>query len=312
MKLHMVASASIRAAIEPTIIRERKRPDQRPPWRHYATNIDVAAQYLAFDAINRGISEGKGKVSILRPDGGLTGLSSMMLEPPYDVGMRDGDFLALRKSARVAGAIPNREVTFGLASLKLDFWHLPFLYEEVFSPPHLTLETVHKRFFSTISIVDWSVGNIDLNVAKTVLLGIEKMRDAYLTLKPTGFSFPKTYAYEFEDWSPDLRNVAKLLAPYEGCTVVVPTVWLSYFDEYISHPNQRSVDTIATASLPPKEAILNLLEQEPHLKKADVHKELFPGISSRKFEGYWVKAVEERADISKPGRKPKGIRGSKA
>lgn len=306
-KVWLLASGAIRGRMASTIDALRGNPDQRLSWGTYRSNVDIAARYLAYDVIFTAVTEGRGSVSIMRPDGGLIGLSGLLLAPP-DMVSRGESYYNARQEARKLGLIPRREKAFGLETLRQDFWQLPFLEGEVFKERKLSRRSYAAGIYDEVSLIDWNVGAIDLSRVRAFVEGFKQLREAYFTLKPLGYQFPHHYAdmFESEHEGEDEAGpcgILKMLSPFEGCAIVVPKEFLTSFDEFLSGEQQKGIDLIQHVSVPPKDAILRLLDENPQFSKADVRRELFSNVSHRKFESFWARAAEERSDLSKPGRK---------
>ncbi len=306
-KVWLFAAAAINERMDQTIKAQRARTDQRPAWTSHRSNVDIAARFLAYDVIVSAVSEGRGSISIMRPDGGLISISPLLLEPA-DTMNRSSDYYKGWAAARKSGLIPRGERVFSTKALRQDFWQLPFLEQEVFEQRKLSRQSYRVDIYDEISVIDWHLGTIDLTLMRTFLKGFAQLREAYFTLRPLGYEFPHHYALMFEDENDGVMQAhpsktLNMLSPYDGCTIVVPKEFMVAFDEFPSGEQQKDINLPPQISAPPKDAILRLLDEQPQFSKAEVRKELFPNISHRKFESYWARAAEERSDLSKPGRK---------
>jgi hypothetical protein len=267
----------------------------------YYSNIEAAAQFLIYDLVRVQSKKASKSLQILRSDGNLIGLPVGQLIPQFRLKYPEEEYSQLRRwEAQEPGVkIGAGEHIFGLDTYRRDFWVDPFLFSQVFDEPSRRYSVSNGRL--PFPAVDWNSGCVDLRRLRAYFAATEHFMQAITTFRSLGVTVPLS----LERYSPGPVEFPRVLEPFDGCSVLVPTEWRDHL---------QKIDITAAAStrehteLKPKEAILAFIDAGSGATKKEIKirtQELFPEMSHRKFDQIWTSISDERPELSRPGPRSK-------
>jgi hypothetical protein len=268
------------------------------PWANY--NSELAAEYIVFDLFSKMTAEGKQKPKILRPEGGMIDVPVSILRPTFYPPQRDSSFWDAREKAfedKKIDRSDDDEKVFGIRSLSMRYWVVPFLTEErVFYQPELKVTMDPTRMEKYIPIINWHTGLIDLTQLKAYLEILELSRQYIVVAKRGAFTLPASM--EKSSLYPPYYTPHKSLMPFDGCSIVAPAEWL---DQLNIDKGKNLGGESFMEDCTPTEKILKLWDEG--MKRDDIYPIIAEtyGVSPTKAKTLWKYAAVEYPQISRSG-----------
>lgn len=276
-------------------------------------NIEAAAQFLIFDLFTRyGPSEGEQRFYLLTRDLQKITVPFSILRPKYSAVFAAREVYEARKKEVKSGKIGKRELLFGVQSLALNYWRRAICKETLFkNRPISGIRKIQYSPMYYVPMLDWATGTLNLDVLSAVAKATDHIRSALTCLEDHQIETSRTLRHlsaerrgsiEHEDVS----QLLKIFSPFDGCSIVAPAEWAQFITSaVVSDAATPDFPTQSASDLPPKQAILELIDAHPEMTKSEIRQELFPNLSVRQFERHWANAASVKPELSAPGRKKK-------
>jgi len=281
-----------------------EKGEERQRYPFVVANAQVAAEFVVYDLISRLEQSSRKKIQILREDGSRLTIPSSLLVPVWYEPYGETKYAEARKlEAKRRGT--DFPVRFGMASLDVDYWVSPFLEEQCFTERPLRMLDLTKNIEKSLPIVNWGIGCINLKQHHHFLEGITALKTAVEALSRIPCE-PPASMLRFAEFNSE-RNFGfmKMLAPFDGCPIIVPEEWLA---ELIAGSDKKpDASQSDTSSESKYDQVLGILLAEDVIKKPLIKSkaaEMY-GISGREVDRIWDDIAEDRPELelNKPGPK---------
>ncbi|WP_437388671.1 hypothetical protein [Neorhizobium petrolearium] len=283
----------------------RERGEERPQFPRKVFNAGCAAEFAIYHLLTRLEKTNGQRVQALRPDGSRLNIPATLLRPTWYESYRDTRYADARRleAQRRDQDVP---VSFDVEAIRQDYWIVPFLEEECFTPRGLRVSSFDRPLEMSLSVINWRLGCIDLRQHKLFMSSMMAMKDALDALSRVPCELPATLQrYVESDFEGRNSTFVKTIAPLDGCSVIAPTEWL---EELVGANGRRSEALQGEVSGNSMyDLLLNLIVAEEVIKKPILRQRVVTqyGISGREFDRIWDDIAEERPDLelNKPGPK---------